>query len=216
MSIIGTPSSEFAQPINDSQSLKEAYDLLFTAWEMVIVPTDTPTKDLENTITGFFYDAVTVEKARKTDSGNRQYCFSFLPGPHVVYKGRRIGITDIQIQFGNDERRRFTLEAKLLNKPSASNAGAYVGTEGMGRFICGKYGIGMLKGGMIGYVLDGNTNSAKQKVAEKIENERSALGMSSPETLKKSSLRDDVYETSHIRRTKKPFTIYHVFLPVKN
>lgn len=215
MSIIGAPSPEFAQPIGDSQSLKEAYDLLFTAWNMVVVPPDTPTKNLEDSITNFFYCAVTTEKARRMDNDNRQYCFSFLPGPFVVHKGRRIGITDIQIQFGNDERRRFTLEAKLLNKPGAANSGAYVGIEGMGRFVSGKkYGIDVSEGGMMGYVLDGNADGAKQKVMKKIEQERQFLGMPSQDTLKTSYLGDEVYETSHTRHTNTPFTIYHIFLPV--
>ena len=215
MSIIGSPSPEFAQPISDSQSLNEAYDLLFVAWNMVAVPFGMSTKNLENVITDFFYEAVTIEKARQMDSCERQYCFSFIPGPRIVYKGRCVGITDIQIQFGNDERRRFILEAKLLNKPKASNAGAYVGTEGMGRFIREeKYGIGVSEGGMMGYVMDKNVDKAKRSVTEKMEKECSSLGMASRGTLKKSSLRDDVYETSHIRHTNVPFTIYHIFLPV--
>lgn len=216
MSIVGNPSPEFAQPINSSQSLKEVYDMLFMAWKLVGIPRNAPSGNLENTITWKFYACIRAEKARLTDNGEREYCFSFHPGSSEVDdKGKQTGITDIQIQFGNDERRRFTLEAKLLNQQGATNTGAYVGSEGMGRFIREeKYGIGVSEGGMMGYVLDKNVDKAKRSVTEKIEKECSSLGMVSQGTLKKSSLRDDVYETSHIRHTNVPFTIYHIFLPV--
>ena len=217
MSIFGSPSPEFAQPVSDSQSLKEAYDLLFAAWEMIEIDlATTPTKNLENTITWRFYGKIEMEKARRTDNGERQYYFSFHPGSSVIDRGKQVGISDLQIQFGYDERRRFTLEAKLLNKPKGSNIGEYVGYDGMDRFLRdGKYGIGVSAGGMMGYVLDGNTNGAKQKVTNKIEESRLTLGMSHQETLKKSSLRKDIYETFHTRQTKTVFTIYHIFLPVR-
>lgn len=218
MSIIGSPSSEFARPVADSQSLKEAYDLLFTAWKMVTVPLDTPTGDLENTITRWFYDRVQQEQTRRIDEEARQFCYFFCLSPSATDgKGNLMGHTDMQIQFGTDPRQRFTLEAKLLNKSDGTNTGAYVGFDGMNRFIRDKkYGIGVSEGGMIGYVLDADTEKAKQNVTKKIEKERQSLGMHHKATLKTSSLREDVYETSHVRHTKVSFTIYHIFLPVMN
>ena len=94
---------------------------------------------------------------------------------------------------------------------------AYIGKDGMGRFISGiKYGIGASKGGMVGYVLDGNTGKARKNVTEKIEAKRQTLGMLPMETLKDSTIRQDVYETSHVRPIEQEtlFTIYHIFLPL--
>ena len=216
MSISGVPPTEFTRPVADSQSLKEIYDLLFDGWKMVIIEPNMPSKNLENNITWRFYDAIVAEKSRFIDDGTRQYCFSFHSGEGVTDgKGNQTGIADMIVQFGTDERNRFIIEAKLLNKQRASNAGAYVGKDGMGRFMSGKkYGIGVSEGGMMGYVLDGNTAKARKSVTDKIETERQTLGMSPTETLKNSTVHDDVYETSHVRQTGTPFTIYHLFLPV--
>ena len=220
MSIIGSPSPEFAQPVSDSQSLKEAYDLLFAAWEMIEIDlATTPTKNLENIITWRFYGKIEMEKARRTDDGERQYCFSFHPGSSVIDRGKQVGISDLQIQFGYDERRRFTLEAKLLNKPKkGSNTGAYVGNDGMGRFIRdGKYGMRVSAGGMVGYVVDGDVEKARRNVADGIADKRQSLGMCSTGILEESDLRESVYMTSHCRKqAPQQFTIYHVFLPVQN
>jgi len=219
MSIFGSPSPKFARPVSDSQSLKEVYNLLFAAWEMIEIDlTTTPTKNLENIITWQFYGKIEMEKARRTDSGERQYCFSFHPGSSVIDRGKQVGISDLQIQFGYDERRRFTLEAKLLNKPKDSNIGAYVGPDGMDRFIRdGKYGIGVSAGGMVGYVLDGDVEKARRNVADGIANKRQSLGMRSTGTLEESDLRESVYMTSHNRKQPpQQFTIYHVFLSVQN
>jgi hypothetical protein len=215
MSISGVPTTRFTRPVADSQSLKEAYDLLFIAWDMVKIEHTIPSNNLENRITWRFYDAIVTKKSRLTDDGTQQYCFSFHVGSDVTdRKGNRLGITDIQIQFGTDERNRFIIEAKLLNKKGEYLHNKYI-SYGMMRFITGQYGGGVQCGGMVGYVLDGNTDTARKDVTDNIEAKRLELGTSSTETLRDSAIRKDVYETSHVRQTKKPFTIYHVFLPIR-
>ena len=217
MSVQGRFSSEFLTPIAETQGdIQTIFDLVFCAWPTLKIDlTVMPSGNLENNITWHFYGAIVAEKSRLTDDGTQQYCFSFLPGTEIIDgKGNRLGITDLQIQFGTDERNRFTIEAKLLNKQRTSNAGAYVGKEGMGRFISGQYGREVQWGGMMGYVLDGDTDKARKSVTDKIEKERQTLGMLKTETLKNSTIRKDVYETSHTRQTGTPLTIYHLFLPV--
>jgi len=215
MSISGIPSTGFAKPFADSQSLQEIYALLFIAWSMVKIESTTSSGNLENNITWRFYDAIVTEKSRLTDDGTRQYSYSFHTGESVIDNGQQVGITDIQIQFGTDERRRFAIEAKLLNTPKGTNVNTYIGKDGMGRFISGKkYGIGASKGGMVGYVMDGDIDRARKRVTEKIEAKHLTLGMPSTATLTDSTIRENVYETSHIRQTGTPFTIYHIFLSV--
>ena len=214
MSISGVPSAGFTKPVADSLSLEEIYDFFFIAWNMVKIESAISSRNLENKITWRFYDVIVAEKSRLTDDGTRQFCFSFLPGTVVTDgRGKQIGIADIQIQFGTDERNRITIEAKLLNKKGEYLHSTYV-SRGMMRFITGQYGHGVLWGGMIGYVLDGNTGIARTSVTDTIEANRLPLGMSPKGTLTKSIIREDVYETSHMRQTKIPFTIYHIFLPV--
>ena len=217
MSISGIPSTKFTKPVAASQSLREVYDILFSAWSVAKVDRTAPLKNLENCITWCFYSAIVAEIIRLIDDGTRQHCFTIFSGTSIIYRRKQVGIADIQVEFNNDPRCRFIIEAKLLNKKGASNARAYVGEEGMGRFISGKkYGIEVSEGGMIGYVLDGNTDKARKSVADKIEKERQTVGMLPTATLKNSTIREDVYETSHVKQTGTSFTIYHIFLPVKN
>jgi len=176
-------------------------------------------RNWEDSITFHFYSAIISEKSRRKQNGH-QFAFDFTLFASVFDETQvsdglpDYGIPDIQITFRSDEAQRYFFEAKLLNKEGEYLHNQYV-SQGMMCFITGKYGKSVQWSGMIGYVLDGNTNKARNKVAMKIENERLTLGMSPTATLNISTIRKDVYETLHMRQTMTPFTIYHVFLPVQ-
>ena len=94
-------------------------------------------------------------------------------------------------------------------------AGKYV-TEGMYRYFNGQYAQGLDKGGMLGYVMDGDSNEAIKDVQKSIESKRSELYMQDNETIKSSSITNSrqVKETSHQYSPNQNFTIYHIFLPM--
>lgn len=85
---------------------------------------------------------------------------------------------------------------------------------GMIRFINSKYASRLHEGGMIGYVMDGNTASATKSVDRNVKRQQVKLKM------KASGLNDSsilavgnpIKETAH-DLGKRRFIIYHIFLP---
>ncbi len=131
-------------------------------------------------------------------------------------EGEVTGRIDLRFTQGLDENVYFSLECKRLrvhpHKRFATLAAKYV-KQGMFRYFTGQYAKGLNKGGMLAYVMDGETDAAVQNVAESIEKNRIPLYMASDETLRVSSLSSQqVKETWHRYGPGSRFVIYHVFL----
>jgi hypothetical protein len=88
-------------------------------------------------------------------------------------------------------------------------------THGMMRFIRGQYSAQVRHGGMLGYVLDGNTAQATNNVCGAIQNRHTDLGMTPPGDMRPSSIRPSdtrMRETHHTRpHNNGPFQIHHIF-----
>jgi len=134
--------------------------------------------------------------------------------------GRQLGRIDLCFIPPNSchEQVYFAFECKRLNvrysRRTRSLASEYV-KGGMLRFINSKYASILYEGGMIGYVLDGKTNSAIDGVDRNAKRLRIKLKMKAPGGLSGSSLLtlvSQIKETSHDLAARK-FTIHHVFLP---
>lgn len=112
----------------------------------------------------------------------------------------------------------FCLEGKLLNimrkGRRRSLASEYV-TQGMMRFISGKYSKEVFHGGMAGYVRDGDTKHAVSRVAANIKKKRTALGMEPTGALEFSPVieKDDRVRVTNHKRKGNRFLIHHIFLP---
>lgn len=137
--------------------------------------------------------------------------------------GNELGRIDLKfIDFGScDEHVYFSIECKRLhvtfsNGSFASLAMQYV-DAGMVRYFNGQYATDLNKGGMLGYVMDGNTEAAIMDIEKAIESRKGVLYMESEHGLKPSSLinNSSVKETHHSRPGKSLFLIHHVFLPIK-
>jgi hypothetical protein len=112
----------------------------------------------------------------------------------------------------------FAFECKRLNATAngtrRSLAAEYV-TQGMMRFVTGKYASSVCNGGMIGYVLDGSGDEAMTSVNQNIATHRKELEMSASARLGQSTLRPDnrlFRETNHSRLAQRKFRLHHVFL----
>ncbi len=134
--------------------------------------------------------------------------------------GKEIARIDIRFLHGWKEGVYFAFECKRLRIPYRSklksNTGEYVGTNGMMRFIAGRYSRGLTSGGMIGYVMDGKLDAAIPAVKKAIEKDREDLRLVSGTSLHFSSMmhrKRAVKETRH-NLMKRKFTIHHVFLAV--
>lgn len=135
--------------------------------------------------------------------------------------GAETGRIDLLFSHGYRVDVYFAFECKRLRIPYqsrvAANADQYVGEEGMMCFISGQYANGLTKGGMLGYVMDGNVCQAVKSVRKAIDRERGKLKLTSGSSLEISSLlpqNPNVKMTSH-HLPGRLLTLHHMFLAVK-
>jgi hypothetical protein len=132
---------------------------------------------------------------------------------------------DFKFLAGFDEDAYFAFECKRLRIPQPSgldhNTDSYVGCEGMGRFIIGKYAPGQPHGAMIGYVMDGDMATAKAAVIALVHARQNELRLTSGPTWEVSQFlpsEPDVHQTRHSRDLNTgvggAFTLQHMFLSI--
>ena len=194
----------------DQDQISEILKLMLESWKTFIVPA----KLLEVPITRKFCAHLRNNKDRSKHFFRIEWESS-----EVDDKGQETGRIDLKFLQGWDERVYFSIECKRLrvNLPSGfkSLAGEYV-REGMSRYFNGKYALGLDKGGMIGYVMDGDVNEAIRDVRKAIEKHRTSLHMESNDNLRCSPCISSkrVKETLHNYGPEDHFVIYHIFLPI--
>ena len=129
------------------------------------------------------------------------------------------GRIDIRVTHGYVAKEYFSFECKLLNKTDnkgkwSSLAGEYV-DNGVMRYINEQYSGGN-NGGMIGYVMDGDTVKAIKCVNDAIEKRKEKLCINHKAQLRRSSIRPKCHqtkETEHLMNNES-FTVHHIFLPI--
>ena len=89
---------------------------------------------------------------------------------------------DIAVIVHNDRSTYLGYECKRLNVTGTdgarrSQAGAYVGEDGMMCFVTERYAEGLPVGCMMGYVMDGDMNFAFLRIEEAMAAEQPALGL---------------------------------------
>lgn len=120
-------------------------------------------------------------------------------------EGKRRPRIDIVVErTGTGPRPQFHFEAKRLNR--SDSVAEYVGEEGMGCFLSGKYAKGEPDAGMLGYVQEGTPETWSQRLREKLAVESVAwvqhsLHVSLPHSYRSSHTRDG-----------QPFELFHVLL----
>ncbi|MCY3019331.1 MAG: hypothetical protein NTW87_09940 [Planctomycetota bacterium] len=176
--------------------------------------------ELENAITGRL--AAHLKRAKKARRLPFSIHFQVTPlGPDGPLPAR----LDFKFLAGNDEDAYLAFECKRLRIPRDSgldhNTSDYVGEEGMGRFISGKYAPGQFHGAMLGYVMDGNVVDAKENVASLIKKHSTRLCIESGGEWESSRFlpkEKDVHQTRHHldkgAPTQRKLALQHIFLAV--
>lgn len=208
MAVYGASSSRLIQQFPQKE-VKQAIQLILQSWKSFKTE-----ESLEDKITNKFYIHLIKNKNRS------KYFFAIvLRAAEIDEQGEEIGEIDLKAIYRNQEKTYFSFECKRLRVhfPSGFDtlAGKYV-TKGMYRYFNGKYARDLDKGGMLGYIMDGNYDEAVKDVQKAIEKRRLNLYMQESETLKDSSCitSKQVKETLHKYSPKEKFTIYHIFLPM--
>ena len=139
--------------------------------------------------------------------------------------GKILGRLDICFKHLQSTRDYFAVEAKRLHVPYGSGMqpeyAAYAGSDGMMAFIEGQYSQNLPAGGMLGYVMDGETSKAWGGLATRIEARRQELKLGTSSKLTKSKLSHieasgmqgtSLGETAHQIGYK--LRLFHLLLPV--
>ncbi len=134
--------------------------------------------------------------------------------------GAELGRIDLKLVPAGSalEEVYFAFECKRLNAVERGRprtlAPKYV-TQGMMRFVDGRYGGSVIQGGMIGYVLDGRTSHAISRVGKNIDSRRTLLRLTAGPSLQPSTVRPAntfVRETMHVLPDSRVFRLHHIFL----
>jgi hypothetical protein len=210
MTLIGTPPAEWVDLIDNL--VPDILDLVISVWEKMSPPASDALEDpttealcrcLRQSRTSstlpFRIDIqfVELDPAADQDQGRMDITFSPMVADESIY---------------------FCLECKRLNVVNDGRIRTYATeyvTHGMMRFIRGQYSAQVRHGGMLGYVLDGNTAQATNNVCGAIQNRHTDLGMTPPGDMRPSSIRPSdtrMRETHHTRpHNNGPFQIHHIF-----
>jgi hypothetical protein len=125
------------------------------------------------------------------------------------------GRIDIKVIYDWDEKNYFGIECKRLSGKNKGLDKKYV-TDGLMRFITGKYSQGHQWGMMVGYVTDGLCERAIQFVQERIDEHRTCLRIEKEFT---RETQFNNYSTLHSSRHRQKITatiimILHYFFEI--
>ena len=176
-----------------------------------------PNRSLENRITHRF-----VGHLRQATRGKMPFGFYYRERIIDPNSDVESGEVNISVRAGVDPEVFFCFECKRLNvvyevtRLPRRKTEDYVGSEGMGRFIVGKYDGGSDEAGMIGYVMDGDVEGARAALEASVCQAGRTLRLLAPKRLHPVSILPQdrrVWQTVH-RVRRKRFTIYHLLLPL--
>ncbi len=208
MTPIGSPSqwSGVVQP-----QVETILRLITRTWDALPVP---PRNELEKPI------ALRLTASLQNAPDRGSFPFRVVPEYMILDDtGRELGRIDIVfMQFVCHDSVYFAVECKRLNSDEAGGwrwyHSQYV-NEGVARFVSSKYADLVDTGGMVGFVLNGDTATAISKVNHYITQKVQVLGMTASESLAESTLCPDdarIRQTQHERVNLHKFLLHHIFL----
>jgi len=196
----------------------EILEAVAVAWSQIKQPKQS---DYENTITNRLAGRLL------NDPAFRDLPYDVVPQHQLTeLSGRILGLLDLHFKHRQSQRDYFAFEAKRLHvtRPGGSFSNEhsiYVGNEGMMAFIDGQYSKGLPAGGMLGYVMDGDTKKAWDGLEARIENRRGELKLTPASKFAKSPLSHIeakgmqntlLGETMH--QLDSNLRLFHLLLPV--
>lgn len=201
------------QPLFPDALIPRILDLIWETWQRF----DKPAADeREVAITRRFKHALKQEK----DYRRLPVRIEREPAEDDAVTGDELGRIDLKFNPAESalEEVYFAFECKrlyaLVSGSVRALASEYV-SEGMMRFVAGRYASRMQNGGMIGYVLDGNPERARHQVAVAIASSAAQLLLSPGTGLDASLLKPDNANfrvTSHVGPRAGGLRLHHVFL----
>jgi hypothetical protein len=147
--------------------------------------------------------------------------------PQLSIEGKILGQLDLRIKHRHAQRDYIAFEAKRIHVTYAagtyrSEYREYTGEPGMGAFIEGPYSKDLPAAGMLGYVMDGDTEKAWSGLTKNIGSKRAELRLSGAESLVASTIllnmKDSLVGTrlgeSLHNLTTRQLRLFHMLLPL--
>lgn len=207
MTPIGSPSqwSDVVQP-----QIETILRLITRTWDKLSAP---PRNELERPI------ALRLTASLQNAPDRGSFPFRVVPEFMILDgAGHELGRIDIAfIQFVCHDSVYFGVECKRLNSDEGGEWRWYhtqYVNEGIARFVSSRYAELVDAGGMVGFVLNGDTLTAISKVDDYLA-KRPELGMTASSSLAKSTVCPDearMRESRHERGKSNNFMLHHVFL----
>lgn len=142
--------------------------------------------------------------------------------------GQRLGRLDLRFKHRFSQRDYFAFESKRLHVAYPGGKlspeyHVYAGGDGMGGFIEGQYSTGLPAAGMLGYIMDGDTEKAWAGLATRIEAKRDELCLLAASQFIESSLKHHIesgWSDTRLGETQHTLVshilrLFHLLLPVR-
>jgi len=184
------------------------------AWATVMARRDVSADENEPTMAGHLEAAMVAEK-NSWPGCNRMFRIEEESGTRSLGAPKPDGRIDIKIICSFVEHEYLGIECKRVSGRDSNLARKYI-TEGIMRFVTGKYGSGHDTGAMLGIVVDGALKRAVCRLRRQIERHRVLICLIedwAPETRFGCSAR--LYSTRHLQRGSGPgatILILHLLL----
>lgn len=180
-----------------------------------LVPSMLASKE-ETSITGLLVDAIrtTLDSRDCPDGAEHFAVHDDRPESAAGLEGKRRGRVDIFVErTGRGPRPSFSFEAKRLK--SNKCVGKYLGKDGLGCFLSGKYAKHEPDAGMLGYVQANQPLEWAEQIAKKLDKERKKHGLPTTGGIWEAHLLvseiPHSYRTRHMRNGQA-FDVFHVLL----
>lgn len=210
LNVLGKPTFLLPRDI-----IATVLDITVTAWSFVLARKEVNNATLETDIAGHLGKAMLEEKNQRPTLKQQFRIEEEVGTRSSLNTPKPEGRIDIKIIYSFDEGEYFGLECKRISGTDRALARKYV-TQGLMRFIDGKYSPGHDWAAMLGFVIDGDLAGCVQLVHKGLVQTRRATNMNGDWIIESSfGPYKGLYSSRHRQANRKSIiSVLHLFLTV--
>lgn len=140
-------------------------DITVKAWPGVTAGGKVTSRSSEDDISDELRWQMDAEKRRRSPVPNLR--FEREPQSDLPDKSRSVGLIDVYVIYSFEQNEYFAIECKRLIDADADLSRLYV-TDGVNRFVIGKYSLGHPFGAMVGYVCTGQCGTLASQIEKRL------------------------------------------------
>ncbi|RUL86994.1 hypothetical protein [Tautonia sociabilis] len=152
-------------------------DITIKAWPRVVAGGKVSARSSEDDISDELRWQMDAEKRRRNPMPRLR--FEREPQSDLPDKSRSIGLIDVYVIYSFEQTEYFAIECKRLADADSDLSRYYV-TDGVNRFVIGKYSLGHPYGAMVGYVCAGECGVVASQIEKRLKDfDRAVTAISS-------------------------------------